>query len=91
MFSIFKSSFKYGWLVFGAANAIGATPTVQGQSGYVNMPNAVVEPDSTFTIGYGHDSPYGSLWATVTPLPFLQVTGRYVSITGIPGFSLAEG
>ena len=91
VFSIFKSSFKYGWLVFGAANAIGATPTVQGQSGYVNMPNAVVEPDSTFTIGYGHDSPYGSLWATVTPLPFLQVTGRYVSITGIPGFSRAEG
>lgn len=91
MFSIFKSSFKYGWLVFGAANAIGATPTVQGQSGYVNMPNAVVEPDSTFTVGYGHDSPYGSLWATVTPLPFLQVTGRYVSITGIPGFSPVEG
>lgn len=91
VFSIFKSSFKYGWLVFGAANAIGATPTVQGQSGYVNMPNAVVEPDSTFTVGYGYDSPYGSLWATVTPLPFLQVTGRYVSITGIPGFSRVEG
>lgn len=91
MFSIFKSSFKYGWLVFGAANAIGAAPTVQGQSGYVNMPNAVVEPDSTFTVGYGYDSPYGSLWATVTPLPFLQVTGRYVSITGIPGFSRVEG
>lgn len=55
------------------------------------MPNAVVESDSTFTVGYGYDSPYGSLWATVTPLPFLQVTGRYVSITGIPGFSRVEG
>ncbi|QOY96761.1 YjbH domain-containing protein [Massilia sp. UMI-21] len=73
------------------ANASAATPTVQGQSGYVNMPSAVVEADSTFTFGYGYDSPYGSMWATVTPLPFLQVTGRYVAISGIPGFTRNEG
>lgn len=51
------------------------------------MPSASVEADGTFSIGYGYDSPYGSLWATSTILPFLQVTGRYVSITGIPGFT----
>ncbi|WP_232429354.1 YjbH domain-containing protein [Noviherbaspirillum autotrophicum] len=77
----------YGCLAIGGAQAFGATPTIQGQSGYINMPSASVEADGTFSIGYGYDSPYGALWATSTILPFLQVTGRYVSITGIPGFT----
>ena len=69
------------------ASAFASTPTVQGQSGYVNMPSAWVEPDGTFSTGYGYDRPYSSFWVTSTLLPFLQVTGRYVGITGIPGFS----
>jgi membrane-associated phospholipid phosphatase len=80
-----------GWLVLSAANAFAATPTINGQSGYINMPNASVEADGTFSLGYGYDNPYGSLWATATVLPFLQVTGRYVSINGIPGFTNVEG
>jgi membrane-associated phospholipid phosphatase len=72
-------------MLFGGS-AFGATPTLQGQSGYINMPNASVEADGTFSLGYGYDRPYGSLWATVTALPFLQLTGRYVSISGTPGF-----
>jgi membrane-associated phospholipid phosphatase len=55
------------------------------------MPSAVVENDSTLSVGYGYDRPYGSLWVTSTVLPFLQVTGRYVSISGIPGFTFAPG
>lgn len=55
------------------------------------MPSAWVEPDGTFSAGYSFDSPYGSLWATVTPLPFLQLSGRYVAIKGTPGFSNVEG
>ena len=51
------------------------------------MPSAVVETDGTFSVGYSYDSPYGQLWVTSSILPFLQVTGRYVSITGIPAFS----
>jgi hypothetical protein len=78
-------------LVVGAANALGATPTVNGQSGYINMPSATVEPDGTFTVGYGYDRPYGSFWATASVLPFLQLTGRYVSINGIPGFTNVSG
>jgi membrane-associated phospholipid phosphatase len=54
------------------------------------MPSAWTENDGTFTTGYSYDSPYGSLWATMTFLPFLQVTGRYVSITGIPAFSSTD-
>ena len=54
------------------------------------MPSAVVETDGTFSVGYSYDSPYGQLWATANILPFLQMTGRYVSITGIPAFSSSD-
>src|SRR5471032_2637387 len=63
-----------------------ATPNQGGQSGYINMPSAVVETDGTFSVGYSYNSPYGQTWVTSNILPFLQVTGRYVSITGIPAF-----
>lgn len=55
------------------------------------MPSASVEADGTFSMGYSYDSPYGDLWVTSTFLPFLQVTGRYVSINGIPGFTNTPG
>ncbi len=88
--SVLRTSIKYAWvgcLAIGSVHAFGATPTIQGQSGYINMPSASVEADGTFSMGYGYDSPYGSFWATSTLLPFLQVTGRYVSISGIQGFT----
>jgi len=80
----------YGCLMLSAAQAFAATPTVQGQSGYINMPSAWTELDGAFVTGYGYDSPYGSAWASVTLLPFLQVTGRYVSITGVPAFTSSD-
>jgi membrane-associated phospholipid phosphatase len=92
--SLIQKSLKFsyfGCLVLGAASAVAGTPTLQGQSGYINMPNASVEPDGTFSFGYGYDKPYGSFWATATVLPFLQVTGRYVSINGIQGFTGESG
>ncbi len=55
------------------------------------MPSAIVEHDGTFNIGYSYDSPYGSFWASSTILPFLQVTGSYTSINGIPGFTETSG
>lgn len=68
-------------------DSLAATPSNNGQSGYINTPSAVVEDDGTFSFGYGYDSPYGQMWVTSTILPVLQVTGRYVSITGVPAFS----
>jgi membrane-associated phospholipid phosphatase len=94
LLTLLRHSITYsgcGFILLGAASAIAATPTLQGQSGYINMPSASVEADGTFSLGYSNDSPYGSMWATSTILPFLQVTGRYVSISGIPGFSNVEG
>ncbi|QJE00901.1 phosphatase PAP2 family protein [Massilia forsythiae] len=54
------------------------------------MPSAWTEYDGTLTTGYSYDTPYGSAWATVTLLPFLQFTGRYVSITGISAFDTTD-
>jgi hypothetical protein len=89
----FRNPFKLSLcasLVFAATSAFSATPGTQGQSGYINMPSAWVEPDGTFSAGYSYDSPYGSTWASATLLPFLQLTGRYVSITGTPAFVSRE-
>jgi len=89
LLSALKKSVKYTWcgcLILVVQDGLAATPTVSGQSGYINTPSAVVEQDGTFSAGYGYDSPYGQLWVSSTILPFLQVTGRYVSITGIPPF-----
>jgi len=55
------------------------------------MPSAVVEHDGMLSLGYGYDRPYGNFWVTSTVLPFLQVTGRYVSIAGTPGFTFEPG
>jgi hypothetical protein len=93
LLSALRKSVKYTWcgyLILAGHDSFAATPSLNGQSGYINTPSAVVETDGTFSIGYGYDSPYGQLWATSTILPFVQVTGRYVSITGLPAFGNYE-
>lgn len=42
-------------------------------------------------MGYSYDRPYGTLWLSSTILPLLQVSGRFVSVNGIPGFPPEEG
>lgn len=93
LLNVLRKSIKYtcyGFLVFGGAQVIAATPNNHGQSGYINMPSASVEADGTLSMGYSFDKPYGDLWASATVLPFLQMTGRYISINGIPGFTNAS-
>ncbi len=55
------------------------------------MPSGRLEADGTFSLGYSYDRPYGTMWISSTILPFLQVTGRFVSIAGTPGFSNVVG
>lgn len=89
MLSVFRTSLKitcYGCVVISSAQAAPAAPAVPTRSGYVNMPNAVVEANGTLSAGYSYDSPYASLWTTVSILPFLQMTGRYVGVSGVQGF-----
>ena len=94
MFTVLRKSLQYscyGWLFAGASSVLAGTPALNGQSGYVNMPSAVIEQDGLFSAGYSYDSPYGSYWATAAILPWMQVTGRYVSITGIRGITDRDG
>ncbi|WP_213055613.1 YjbH domain-containing protein, partial [Escherichia coli] len=51
------------------------------------MPSARVGEDGTFSLGYGYDKPYGILWTSTTVLPWLEISGRYTSIAGVPGFA----
>jgi membrane-associated phospholipid phosphatase len=90
LLTVLRNTLKYTWcscFVLTAVQVSAATPSINGQTGYINMPNASVERDGTFSVGYSYDSPYGSIWAASTILPFLQMSGRYTSINGIPGFS----
>ena len=54
------------------------------------MPSARVEADGTVSTGYSYDRPYGTFWGTATILPWAQITGRYISISGIAGFTFDE-
>lgn len=78
-------------LVLAAGQVYAADPALNGTSGYVNMPNAMVERDGTFSMGYGYDRPYGMIWASATVLPVLQLVGRYQSMSGVAGFSNVPG
>jgi hypothetical protein len=94
LLSVLRNTIKYTWcgcLLLSATHAEAGNPTLSGNSGYVNMPNALVGEDGTFGIGYSYDSPYSTLWMSSTVLPFLQVTGRFVGIRGIPGFTAEPG
>jgi hypothetical protein len=89
LLTVLRNSIKYTWCgcIMLAAHAAIAAPTLQGQSGYINMPSADVGRDGDLSLGYSYDSPYGAIWASSTILPFMQITGRYVSISGTPQFA----
>jgi hypothetical protein len=96
LLSALRTTIKYTCCTYAVLTSahVGAAPTTPastGQSGYISMPSAVVENDGTFSAGFSYDSPYGTTWATATFLPFLQLTGRYASIAGTPGFTNVEG
>ena len=54
------------------------------------MPSASIETDGTLSMGYSYDSPYSSYWSSLSVFPFLQLTGRYIGITGTPQFRQVE-
>ncbi|MFN4236835.1 MAG: YjbH domain-containing protein [Vogesella sp.] len=64
-----------------------SSPSLTGQTGLMAMPDARMEADGTFGIGYSFDRPYSTIWLNSTVLPFLQVNGRFVGVRGIQGFA----
>ena len=68
-----------------------AEPNLNGETGYINMPNGRIEPDGTFRMGDSFAKPYSSLWSSITFLPRVELYARYVRIMGIPGFANNPG
>ncbi len=51
------------------------------------MPSARIERDGTVSFGVSVDKPYSTFWATASVLPFMELTGRYVGISGTRAFT----
>jgi len=66
-----------------------AAPNINGETGYINMPDGRIEADGTFRMGYSFAKPYSSIWSSITLLPRVEVYARYVRImsgaSGAPG------
>jgi len=67
-------------------SAAQAQPNINGETGYINMPNGRIEQDGTFRMGYSFAQPYSSFWTSITFLPLVELNARYVRImTGAIG------
>lgn len=63
-----------------------AEPSLTGQTGLINMPDARMAPDGAWRFGLSYADPYVAGWSSVTILPRVEVSGRYTRIKGVPGF-----
>lgn len=58
-----------------------------GQTGLVHMPDARVAPEGVLRLGVSASDPYWSVWSSISFFPRLELSGRYTTIDGVPGFS----
>ncbi|MCX5590204.1 YjbH domain-containing protein [Alcaligenes endophyticus] len=80
-----------GALFFSCAWAIAwAQPSSLGLSGLIHMPDARMEEDGLLTAGFSYARPYSAPYITLQALPFLQLSGRYTRIHGVPDKGLGE-
>jgi Exopolysaccharide biosynthesis protein YbjH len=57
-----------------------AEPNLMGETGLIAMPDANVEPLGTWRIGYSVSNPYAPLYTSLTPVPRLEFSGRFMRI-----------
>lgn len=67
-----------------------AQPSSMGLSGLIHMPDARMEEDGLFTAGFSYARPYSAPYITLQALPFLQLSGRYTRIHGVPDERLGD-
>ena len=60
-----------------------AEPNTTGQTGLINMPDARMEEDGSFRFGASYFRPYLPVWASISMLPRLELSGRYTVIRGL--------
>lgn len=67
-----------------------AEPSMLGQTGLVNMPDARLEDDGEFRLGLSNVDPYYTAWSSIAILPRLEVSARYTTINNVSVFSDGE-
>lgn len=70
-----------------SAVTVRAEPTLIGQTGLIQMPSARIEDDGILRMGVSTSDPYSAIWASVSVLPILEVSGRYTTIDAVPAFA----
>ena len=55
-------------------------PNLNGETGYINMPDGRIEVDGTFRMGYSFAKPYSNIWGSIALLPRLELYARYQRI-----------
>ncbi len=74
-------------LLAAARLALGAEPSVNGQTGLIAMPDARLAPDGTWRTGFSWDRPYDQIWSSIAMFPWLEPSFRYTRIMHVPGFA----
>ncbi|MFZ1909162.1 MAG: YjbH domain-containing protein, partial [Burkholderiales bacterium] len=73
-----------------AVPALGAdpvtAPSITGQTGLLNMPDARIAPEGTWRTGVSFMRPYQSIWSSLAVFPWLEGSFRYTRIMHVPGF-----
>lgn len=70
-----------------------AEPNLMGQTGLISMPDANIEPVGTWRLGSSTSDPYVPLYTSLTPIPRLELSGRFMRIKdvlGIPGTAYGD-
>lgn len=60
-----------------------AEPNTTGQTGLINMPDARMDEDGRLRFGASYFRPYVPIWASISMLPRLELSGRYTIIRGL--------
>ena len=74
-----------------AAEPVVVAPSVTGQSGLLNMPDARIAPEGTWRTGISFMRPYQTIWSSLAVFPWLEGTFRYTRIMHVPGFAPGPG
>lgn len=77
-----RSSFFVGYVVviLFIPHKVDAAPTMIGQTGMVNMPNARIAEDGVLRFGLSQFDPYTTFWSSLSMFPRLELGARYTSI-----------
>lgn len=64
-----------------------ADGSLNGQSGLIQMPDARAGDEGTWRLGLTTQSPYRSIWSSVSLAPWLEVTGKFTRTSGVQAFN----